>query len=336
MKFILSLTINASDLRQILRLWDDSGDARDPFARVLITPLFASPSTLRLVREELKGRRNSEVCFDSGGYYVQQGRLTYQDLYGRLMDSYQTNQWADRYVLPDWVPTSQDDPSTVDHKVHATVTVGRLFQSELPDILQQKTMPVVQGHTKSQILRCMESYREYAAGLVGFGSFGTGGSNNGMNTVTQQSVRMLHTLTALAERDGLGVHLFGVSTPPILYLFRQLGIASFDSSAWMKAAAFGNVFLPLTRGYMVTYRVSQRTHTYEDTFDRLKRLTGHSCPFCDSFNMLSSSRMHRIMHNLFSMLDTLDLVHSEDMSHEQILEIIAAGSPTYLRYYGGR
>lgn len=334
MKFIVSLTMNASDLRQALSLWDESGDPRNPFSRVLISPLFAAPSTLRLVREELRERRNSEVYFDSGGYYVQQGRLTYEELYGRLMDYYGKNQWADRYVLPDWVPTSQDDTQTVDHKVHATITVGRLFHSELPDSLQQKIIPVVQGHTKSQILRCMESYREYAVGLVGFGSFGTGGSNNGMNNVTQQSVQMLRTLTDLARRDRLGVHLFGVSTPPILYLFRQLGITSFDSMAWMKAAGFGNVFLPLTRGYLATYRVAERTHTYEDSFQRLKSLTGHRCPFCERFSVLSSSRMHRIMHNLVSVLDTLDLVNSGRMTHDQILEIIAAGSPTYLRYYG--
>lgn len=333
MKFVASLTMNASDLRQAIRLWDASGDLRDPFAHVLVSPLFAQPSTLRIVREELKEKRGSQVYFDSGGYYVQQGRLAYEELYGLLMNYYRQNLWADWYVLPDWVPTSQDGPELVEHKVRATITVGKLFYDELPDELRERVLPVVQAHTKAQVLACMEVYSQLAVGPIGFGSFGTSGSTNGVNTVTRQSVEMLRVLIDLAEKDGFDIHLFGVSTPPILYLFQQLEVSSFDSMAWMKAAGYGNVFLPLVRGYMVTYRVAQRTHIYRDQFERLKIMTGHRCPFCDDFSILASNRMYRVMHNLTSVLDTLDLLQAGHISHEQIMQIIALGSPAYLRYY---
>jgi len=334
MKFVASLTMNASDLRQAIQLWDASGDPRDPFAHALVSPLFIQPSTLRIVREELKERRGSQVYFDSGGYYVQQGRLAYEELYGLLMDYYRQNRWADWYVLPDWVPTSQDDSQTVEHKVRATITVSRLFYDELPDELKGRVLPVVQAHTKAQVIACMEAYSQFAVGPIGFGSFGTSGSTNGVNTVTGQSVEMLRTLIDLTKRDGFDIHLFGVSTPPILYLFQQLEVASFDSMAWMKAAGYGNVFLPLVRGYMATYRVAERTHTYRDQFERLKAMTGHRCPFCEDFSVLTSNRMHRIMHNLASVLDTLDILQEGHLSHEQIIRVIALGSPTYLRYYG--
>lgn len=334
MKFVASLTMNASDLRRAIQLWDASGDSRDPFAYVLISPLFAQPSTLRIVREELKEKRGSQVYFDSGGYYVQQGRLTYEELYGLLMDFYRQNRWADWYVLPDWVPTSRDDPRTVEHKVRATITVGRLFYNELPDDLKRRTLPVVQAHTKAQVMDCMETYTQFAAGPIGFGSFGTSGSTSGINTVTNQSVEMLRMLVDLAKKGGFNIHLFGVSTPPILYFFHQLGVTSFDSMAWMKAAGYGNVFLPFVRGYMATYRVTERTHIYREEFERLKTMTGHHCPFCDDFSALSSNRMYRIMHNLTSVLDTLELAQSGNLSHEQIIQIIALGSPRYLRYYG--
>jgi queuine/archaeosine tRNA-ribosyltransferase len=325
--------MNAGDLRQAIRLWDESGDPRAPFAQVLVSPLFARASTLRIIREELKEKRGSQVCFDSGGYFVQQGRITYEDLYGRLMSYYQENQWADWYVLPDWVPTSRDDPHEVEHKVRATITIGKLFHDEMPNDLKLKALPVVQGHTQAQVIACIDAYSEFANGRVGFGSFGTSGSTNGVNTVTNQSVAALRSLVALAANHGLDVHLFGVSTPPILYLFHRLGIASFDSMAWMKAAGYGNVFLPLVRGYMATYRVVGRTHTFQDDFERLKRLTGHRCVFCEDFSALMTNRMFRVMHNLASVLDTVDLVGSGQLSHEEILQIIELASPTYLRYY---
>ena len=325
--------MNAGDLRQAIRLWDESGDLRDPFAHVLVSPLFARPSTLRIIREELKERRGSQVCFDSGGYFVQQGRITYEDLYGRLMSFYQQNLWADWYVLPDWVPTSQDDPQSVEHKVRATITVGGLFHNEMPDDLKLRALPVVHGRTQAQVMACIDAYSEYANGRIGFGSFGTSGSTNSVNTVTNQSVAALRSLVDLAAARGLDVHLFGVSTPPILYLFHRLGIASFDSMAWMKAAGYGNVFLPLVRGYMATYRMIGRSHTFQDEFDRLKALTGHRCVFCEDFSGLMTSRMHRIMHNLASVLDTVDLVGSGQLSHKAILQIIGLASPTYLRYY---
>lgn len=104
-------------------------------------------------------------------------------------------------------------------------------------------------------------------------------------------------LIDLAKKGGFDIHLFGVSIPPILYLFQQLEIASFDSMAWMKAAGYGNVFLPFVRGYMATYRVGERTHTYRDQFEHLKAMTGHRCPFCDDFSVLTSNDWSAIPHH---------------------------------------
>ena len=86
---------------------------------------------------------------------MQQGRVAYKELYGLLMDFYRQNRWADWYVLPDLVPTSQDDPETVEYKVRATVTVSRLFYDELPSDLQDRALPVVQAHTKGQVMDCI-------------------------------------------------------------------------------------------------------------------------------------------------------------------------------------
>ncbi|MCI0553170.1 MAG: hypothetical protein L0287_19655, partial [Anaerolineae bacterium] len=306
----MSATANASDLRQVLQLWEESGDPRNPFANVLISPLFAAPSTLKFVRDELKDKRDSTIFFDSGGYFVQQGRISYEALYYKLLNYYtnRINHWADWYILPDHVPTSRDKPETVTAKVNDTITAARMFFNDMSSELHAKALPVVQGHTEQQVLDCIEMYADLGVDYIGFGSFGTCGASNQMNIVTDQSIRMLQILTVRAKEYGFNTHLFGVSTPPILYVFDRLGVSSFDSMAWMKAAGFGNVFLPLVRGYMVTYRTYDRTHIYQENFEYLRALTKHRCPFCEDFSDLVHNRMHRILHNLVCVMDTLDIL----------------------------
>lgn len=342
MKFVLSATDNVGTIRNVMRLWDESGDQRNPFAQVLISPLFTAPGTFNLVRDELKGRRGSTIYFDSGGYYVQQGRIDYETLYYRLRKCYQEQTWADWYVLPDHVPTSRDTPEIVTSKVNDTITAARMFADEMSPSIRDKILPVVQGHTEQQIFECVDTYIQLGAPYIGFGSFGTSGATNQMNTVTDQALRMLKLLSALGQEKGFNLHLFGVSTPPILYVFDRLGIYSFDSMAWIKAAGYGNVFLPLVRGYMVTYRVYRRTHTYQEHFEYLKDLTGHTCPFCEDFSLLTCSKIHRVMHNLVCVMDTLDILSTGKngtgdatryFSQDSILQVVREGSPTYLRYY---
>jgi queuine/archaeosine tRNA-ribosyltransferase len=342
MKFVLSATDNVGTIRKVLQLWDESGDPRNPFAQVLVSPLFTSPGTLKYVRDELKFMRNSTVYFDSGGYYVQQGRLDYESLYSRLHKFYQEQTWADWYVLPDHVPTSQDSKTTVAGKVKDTITAARMFVRDMSSDTKEKILPVVQGHDEHQIFECVDTYVDLGAQYIGFGSFGTSGATNQINTITDQSVRMLKLLSSMGKEKRFDLHLFGVSTPPILPMFNKLGVFSFDSMAWIKAAGYGNVFLPLVRGYMVTYRVYSRTHTYQEHFEYLKELTGHTCPFCNDFSQLTISKIHRVMHNLVCVMDTLDIISSGKngfgeatryFSKDSILNIIKEASPSYLRYY---
>jgi queuine/archaeosine tRNA-ribosyltransferase len=244
--------------------------------------------------------------------------------------------------LPDHVPTSRDTPEIVESKVKDTITEAQIFSAEMPVTIRDKALPVVQGHTEQQVFKCLDAYMQLGAQYIGFGSFGTSGASSQMNLVTDQSLRMLKLLSAQGADKGFKLHLFGVSTPPILYVFNYLDIYSFDSMAWIKAAGYGNVFLPLVRGYMVTYRVYRRTHTYQDHFEYLKELTGHTCPFCEDFTQLMTSKTYRVMHNLVCLMDTLDILSTgrngtgdltRYFSQKEIYEIIKAGSPTYLRRY---
>jgi len=340
MILVTSLTVDSSLFRRLLDLWENSGDPRNPFAFVLVSPLFAQPATLRLVRGELKEKRGSTVYFDSGGYYVQQGKLTHTELYCALRDYYRnpTNQWADWYVLPDHVPTSQDLPEVVEYKVRDTITAAKMFYAEMPSFIQERIIPVVQGHTIAQVNNCLDEYQRLGVGYLGFGSFGTSGSTNNINVADRRSAdTLIHVAAQLRDR-GVRLHTFGISTPPAIYAFERMGIYSFDSLGWVRSGGYGKVFLPFTRAYNVSHRSTKNGALSEEEFAYLKRLTGHHCAFCASFSTLRDNRLYRSLHNLLCVMDTIN--EQRTLDKEEIINLIAERSGRYYRmfkelYYSG-
>jgi queuine/archaeosine tRNA-ribosyltransferase len=330
MEFVASMTHRADELRKIARLWQSSGDKRNPFARTIFTPLFARPNVNIFMKETFEA--SGGVIFDSGGYYVQQGIVTYEALYQKLLQFYRKNQWADWYVLPDYVPTSSLTADEVDSRVRATVTISKLFQTEMPESLHRKCLPVVQGHTLEQIQFSIENYAQMGVSYIGFGSFGTSGDNNSINTITRQSIRMIEFLRRHTEKYKLKIHLFGIGTPSVLPLFRELGIDSFDSSCWSRTAGFGNVYLPFMGRRNITGRMLREVGGEAYTkakFVELRDATGHDCPFCRDVEQLIHNRLHQMMHNLYVMLDTVDLLNS---GQKFVPELIGVQESRYTKY----
>lgn len=333
MHLVTSLTIDASLLRKLLRLWDASGDSRNPFASVLITPLFAEPSTLNLVRKELKEKRGSKVYFDSGGYHAQQGKISFDYLYCKLRDYHLdlANQWADCYVLPDNVPTSQDGVEDVERKVLDTITATRLFYAEMPSAIQERAMPVIQGHTFAQVNQCLETYREMGATYIGFGSFGTSGTTNSINVADRRSTETLSHIVMQLRSENVRLHTFGISTPPAIYAFDRLGIYSFDSMAWLRSAGYGKVFLPFTRAYNVSHRSTRNSALTQEEFEELRLWTGHRCPFCESFENMRKDRVYRSLHNLTVVMETAE--GSSRINSTEITKLIADKSERYYKMF---
>lgn len=314
MRFVRSLTVSRSEILEFLRLWELSGDPRPPFEDLILTPLpgLTDPSRVSAVREQLAAR--STVIFDSGGYAVQQGSISYEDLYQRLLSYYRANDWADAYVLPDYVPTSDLNVGEVEARVNATITVAKLFYSELPPALRRRALPVVQGRTRKQMQACVETYVELGCGVIGFGSFGTTGASNDVNILTAQSVDLLGFLAQLAAKYGLHIHAFGVGSPTLLPVLYEMGVYSFDSSCWLRTAGFGNVFLPFVRrrsisGGRLREKAGHRPLTRSE-FEELQQETGHTCYFCASFEELRMSRFYQILHNLTVIMDTVESLNS--------------------------
>jgi queuine/archaeosine tRNA-ribosyltransferase len=266
---------------------------------------------------------------------VQTGSLSYSELYYQLLQCYTAQPWADHYILPDHVPTSHDTPERVWEKVRETVQCTRLFWRELPPALRRRAVPVVHGHTIEQVEYCLQAYAALDVATVGFGSFATGGRNNESNLATQGSIGLAAHVIKVAGSQGRAVHLFGLGVPALVPLLHGIGAASFDSSTWLKSAGFGQVHLPFTRSYNITYRngPSELQQGIEwPHFARLKAATGHDCLYCADQATLAAHKMHRAAHNLLSIAEAVQMINQGE--HKRISAIYALGSPKYREEYG--
>ena len=226
LRFVASITVCPSDIRKIQHYLEMAATPLDPLSSVLITPLFVSKDLLRMA--EAMAANGKRVYFDSGGYYVQMGRLPYHELYMPLMESYKANRWASVYTLPDHVPLSQDKPDVVAQKVRDTITYGTLFFQEMPDELKPRAMPVVQGHNYRQVDACLETYIKLGVNWIGFGSFGTLGAKSEINVATQNAVELAEYVIRVAHEHNIKVHTLGLGVPALVAMLKGIEADSFD------------------------------------------------------------------------------------------------------------
>ncbi len=333
LEFYTSLTLCLSDLEKLLGRLEASGAPLSAMRRILVTPLFMQRESLDRVRS-MRETLGSTVLFDSGGYYVQTGRLDYEALYYPLLQCYRANSWGDIFTLPDHVPTSVDTEADVWRKVRDTVSFSSLFYQELPRGMQPRAMGVVQGRTLEQVDYCLAAYLRLGVQHLGFGSFGTLGRKNEANIATRGAVDLARYVVEAAKRSGVGTHLFGLGAPALTAMIYGTGASSFDSSSWIKAAGFGQVYQPFTRGYNISHRNGRSKLQMGITFEEFRNLglvAGHECPFCRSIGELQEQKLFRALHNLLCIQQSVDMVNSGDL--QRIRAIYEKGSPRYRQEY---
>ena len=305
--FVASLSNSGNDLRHLIRLWEDERSTERPFDRCIITPLFTDSSSIRHVRY-IHDRWGVEVIFDSGGFFVQQGKVSFDELFPRLLDYYTRNDWAEYFVLPDFVPTSRNTPCEVEERVHVTAAEGIKFHSRMPSDLRPRALGVLQGYSAAQLRFCLETYLGSGIPHLGFGSFDTGGLNAEINLFTAQAAQRLGVLRELlvgpylrGESNVLpAFHLFGVSSPALLVDFPGFLATSFDSSGWIRTAGYGNVYLPFRSRQNVTHGASALScgqGLSAAAFYAACATTGHDCAFCRDFDRIRKDRYARMWHN---------------------------------------
>ena len=308
--FFVTLTNHLKAIRDVIQLWKEAGLPYNPFKHVIFTPLFSSLGTRAEIRK-LKDKYDSIVIFDSGGYQVQMGKATYEELFDRLLRLYRENNWADWFVLPDHVPYSTDSDREVEFKVRESLNFARLFVRMMPAGFEDQAVGVIHGRTEDQVRRCVEAYTDMGVRYLGFGSFGTSGSDGAVNLISKKSLRLLSLAQMLARKSGQRLHIFGIGSPRYLIRLANAGInpTSFDSAGWWKAAGFGNVFFPRGRQLHITAMA-----TFETTMSGLKlekKRSGHECAFCSDLLLLRRNRMRRVLHNLTAMVETIQQLRGE-------------------------
>lgn len=305
--FIASLTASSSDLKHLIRTWEADGLDERPFEKCIITPLFIEAKSFEYVRY-IHDRWGVEVFFDSGGFFVQQGKIRYDELFAQLLAFYLKHDWAECFVLPDFVPTSKHSPEEVSERVFVTAAEGVKFFRRLPADMRSRALGVLQGHSPEDIRHCYKAFLEAGLGRIGFGSFDTTGVNAEINLLTDGAARRLTFVRDLIFQSFISqeidsvpdLHLFGVSSPNVIEKFRGYLATSFDSSGWQRTAGYGNVYLPFQGRRNVTHGGASLINgagLSASEFYAQCEFTDHSCPFCLDFSRLQQDRFARMWHN---------------------------------------
>jgi ribosomal protein S18 acetylase RimI-like enzyme len=311
-------------MRRMVRLFYDAYGGVPPFhpfERQIVTPLFAPEAVLRALRAWREGIPPVDgaippvrsVIFDSGGYQVQIGRLSFDELVERLLPYYRENAWADFLVLPDHVPRSSDSDREVAVKVEDTLRAGEEFLKRLPH-LRERFIGVVHARTVEQVRFAVRHWASLGITYVAFGSFGTSGPKGSINKVSKESEVLLFALQDACAEFGLSFHLFGIGGPAHLQRLRTAGIVptSLDSAGWWKAAGSSRVFLPNHPELSVSERSKGTAIRSASEWDEKRQAAGHDCPFCRDFHALQQDRWHRMLHNLVVVMECLSALAESD------------------------
>lgn len=323
-KFYPAVTVNRAQIQKIFNKLEEWVGSIDPVQNVMFTPIAKPGESLDEIKY-LTDQFDLNVMFDSGGYEVQVGNRSFDELYAFLLDFYQDNQWGHKYVLPDNVPLSQNDTDTVERKVDETIDTSRLCFRRLPDRIQSKSLAVVQGHTTTQIARCLNAYAEIdGLNHVGFGSFGTSGASNGVNMITDEAFKNLQWAVRRAHEVGMTVHAFGVGGPTSIPLLYEAGVDSFDTTSWMRSSGYGNAFFPFKSRFNASHKRTSGKVLTRDKLAQMRNETGHECAFCEQIEQLQDSRWNRIIHNLIVLHEMSNKIQS--LARDEIIERMDSGS----------
>ena len=311
-KFFASLTINRCHVIKLCSLWAHATGRPFPFSHVLVSPLVLRNGVLAML---YKYRRYSTVMFDSGGFHIQQNVLRMQYAFKQLASFYRTHDWADIYVLPDYPLTSTDSIRQMAYKLRVTTRGYKSFASRLPPAFCSKLLPVVHGLTSRQVKRSTAEALKLRPRQLGFGSFGTSGTRSSVNFLTSESISMLSFFAELCKVNRVSSHVFGVGGPASICVLRYIPIDSFDTAGWIRAAAYGHVYVPFMGGVNVTGKGTSHRYMSRRELKRVLGQTEHHCQFCSDDALLRESWHYRALHNfavLFELNRRLSKMHATD------------------------
>lgn len=233
-------------------------------------PLF--PRTFRLNRLRRLPKR---VFLDSGAYTLRKrygNRMTQRDVFRwqleilEDLDLYRTQVLLSHFDQPIEPGLSPADAyRCMDRTLaHAWDFLTLATKEGITDVVE--LVGVIQGYDADSIRWCCRELRR-----LGFHRFGLGSL-----ALLYQPQEIAARVQAAVEEVGPGLHVFGVSSVPVLKTLRTLGVSSFDSARPIKAAMFYVLFYsnPFRR-----YAVAGRRET-DMGRQQLKEPLPCDCPVC--------------------------------------------------------
>lgn len=277
--------------------WTDSDPEYtlyDANCSILLSP-HVFPRTFRLRKLQRLPKR---VFLDSGAYTMRKrygSRMTQRDVFHWQMEILEGVDLKRTHVLlshfdqpiePNASPA--DAYKRMEHTLaHAWDFLTLATKEGITDSVE--LVGVVQGYDPDSIRWCCRELRR-----LGFHRFGLGSL-----ALLYRPEAITSRVQAAVEEVGPGLHVFGISSVPVLHSLRSLGVTSFDSARPIKAAMFYVLFYsnPFRR-----YAVAGRRQM-DMARQQLREPLPCNCPVCrvNPALLLGSGAKHftnlRAIHN---------------------------------------
>lgn len=301
--FVPSLTYKAREVFECAESFNSDLPV-SLFDYVLIT-IIAAGARLELQAIQNRVGNGTKVVFDSGGFFVQTGKMRYDELHEPLMKAFLQHQWAHLYTLPDNVPSVEDSQDTIDYRVRETVKGSVRFFQQLPDHLKERALGVIQGNLKWHHDYCLEHYLKAGIPNVGFGTFG--------KVTDLEMLTNARRMRLISQREGMKhFHLFGFGHLGATVYAKYVNPDTFDSASFMVVAGYKRIGAPFVH-YM---NISEKRAAPCISPERWRFVVEHTNHFeVADYKELVASRKARLFNNLVAQYLTVDRLNNPDFGY---------------------
>lgn len=243
-----------------------------------------------------------KMIVDSGAFALinQEKNWSAKEIFSRQINMLQESTlptWIGHFDYP--IPPSCDSHSEVARRiemtlVHAYEFANLVAKANLPAHI--KTLGVIQGNSYESIRFCSHEMSRLKFDLYGIGSLAL--------LYNPQSI--LERIMGAIEVIGNNLHVFGVSSIPVLEQLIRMKITSCDSSRPIKAAFYGDILYsqPFRTFTVISSRRNRSALTLEEPLPC-------SCPVCskDPWSIMASGSKKathlRAIHNYYHLREEI-------------------------------
>lgn len=312
-EFYLAQT-NVKAFIRVLKLMGE--EFRIPFGDCcyLVVPFYRTKPELKALSSLTEGAEfgNSSVrlvlMYDSGGYEVEIGKLSFSQLLLKLQRAWETCPLPNHMVLPDNPLTSADSEDEIKRKVDETIEGSLFFIRRYRDLVDRMVAPI-HGVTLDTVLECAKVFYDEGVRFFAFGSLEAIVGSKSVTNLTPQAIEVLEGLSRFCRERKVKLHIFGVGSIDSIVSIRQAGIwfSSVDSSSLVRQTAACKVLFPEAKLHLQALHYIR----LRDIYETVRETTRHRCPFCESYEKLVKSFDARYAHNLIVLFEVLSEIIKE-------------------------